>query len=108
MHFYSDFHYFDPDKGQQSPLHEFEVVYASKETDAPTEITVPELQYPDGFYVWVSDGDCYYDPSTHILYHYPSRDEPDAKYTLRMLPPLQGQENVDWKYFFKGDEVTSR
>lgn len=101
-HFYSDWHYFDPDKGQQIPLHEFEVRYQSKETDAPSEIFVPEIQYPDGFYVWVSDGECYYDHATHTLYHYPQRDDPEAEHWVRLRPPLDNEDNQGWSYFFQG------
>ena len=104
-HFYSDFHYFDPDKGVVPPRREFEVRYASQESNAPTEIFVPQVQYPDGFYVWVSDGHCHYDHATSILYHYPDRDEPGTEHWVRMRPPLPQQENVGWKYFFKGDRM---
>jgi Glycoside hydrolase family 5 C-terminal domain/Cellulase (glycosyl hydrolase family 5) len=104
-HFYSNLHYFDPDKGQQIPLREFEVRYMSKETDAPTEIFVPQIHYPDGFYVWVSDGRCYYDPKTRVLYHYPELDDPKAEHWVRMLPPLPGEENEGWDYFFDGPRV---
>jgi hypothetical protein len=102
-HFYSDDHYFDPDKGEQPPRHEFEVRYGSKETDAPSEIVVPKVQYPDGFYVWISDGYCYYDAKTQTLYHSPSVDDPGAEHFVRILPPLPNQENVGWSYFFKDD-----
>lgn len=106
-HFYSDHHYFDPDKGVPNPLHEFEVRYGSKETDAPTEIVVPRVQYPDGFYVWVSDGTCYFDAKTSTLYHRPSRDEPGFEHyvILRMPQPDAGQENIGWSYFFKDDTM---
>ncbi len=104
-HFYSDLHYFDPDKGKQIPLREFELRYMSKETDAPTEIFVPRVQYPDGFYVWVSDGRCYYDHKTRVLYHYPDRDEPEAEHWIRLLPPLPGEQNEGWSYFFDGPRV---
>ncbi|HQP37389.1 MAG TPA: hypothetical protein PLI95_19530, partial [Polyangiaceae bacterium] len=76
--------------------------------DAPTEISIPEVQYPDGFYVWVDDGTCYYDHGAHVLYHYPQNDAPEATYTIRILPPLPHQPNDGWRYFFKGDEVVTR
>ncbi len=104
-HFYSDLHYFDPDKGEQIPLREFEVRYESKETDAPSEIFVPEIHYPEGFYVWVSDGRCYYDHHTRVLYHYPERDDPEAEHWVRILPPLPGEDNTGWDYFFDGPRV---
>ncbi|MGI5863630.1 MAG: cellulase family glycosylhydrolase [Myxococcales bacterium] len=107
-HFWSDYHYYDPDKGVPDPRREFEVRYASKETEAPSEIVVPEVQYPDGFYVWVSDGRCYFDPKTATLYHYPSRDEPGVEHWVRLLPPDPLRENDGWKYFFKGEQVVER
>ena len=108
VHFWSDLHYFDPDKGKAIPRHEFELRYASKETEAPTEIMMPELQYPDGFYVWVNDGQCYYDPASRVLYHYPQDDAPEAEYWIRVLPPLPDMDMEGWKYFFKGNQVISR
>jgi hypothetical protein len=107
-HFYSDFHYFDPDKGVQPPLHEFLVRYQSKESSAPSEIIVPELQYPDGFYVWVSDGHCFFDSKTRTLLHYPTNDAPGAEHSVRLLPPLPGNPNVGWKYFFKGERAIEK
>ncbi len=107
-HYYSPLHYFDPDKGQVNPVGEFEVVYAAKETGAPSEIVIPEGVYPDGFYVWVSDGICHYDPQRHVLYHKPARDEPGVEHRVRLLPPLAGNENRGWQYFFDGDRVIAR
>jgi aryl-phospho-beta-D-glucosidase BglC (GH1 family) len=122
MHYYSPLHYFDPDKGTPDPVGEFEVVYESRETTAPTEIVIPEPRngekavaagypevadspYPAGFYVWVSDGTCRYDPVARVLYHFPDADEPGAVHTVRILPPIQGVQNTGWRYFFKGDQV---
>lgn len=107
-HFWSEYHYFDPDKGVVAPVREFEVRYASKETVAPSEIQVPEIQYPDGFYVWLSDGHCAFDPATRTLYHWPSADAPGAEHWVRLLPPLDGRENEGWRYFFRGDRVVER
>jgi aryl-phospho-beta-D-glucosidase BglC (GH1 family) len=104
-HYYSDLHYFDPDKGVPVPKREFEVRYASKETEAPSEIVVPAHLYPDGFYVWISDGVCHYDPRTATLYHHPSSDEPGVEHWLRIRPPLPAKENTGWSYFFKGDSM---
>lgn len=106
--FHSDLHYFDPDKGKQLPRREFEVRYASKETAAPTEVQVPLLQYPDGFYVWISDGHCRWDARTSTLFHYPAVDDPGAEHWLRLRPPLQGMENDGWRYFVKGDQILVR
>ena len=107
-HFHSDFHYFDPQKGTADPRREFEVRYASKESSTPTEIFVPQAQYADGFYVWVSDGFCHYDHRTSLLYHYPARDDPGAVHWVRLRPPISGKEQGGWKYFFKGDQMVGR
>jgi len=107
-HFYSDLHYFDPQKGLELPRREFEVRYASKETPAPTEIMVPTSQYPDGFYVWVSAGRCHYAPKSLTLYHYPSEDVPDFVHWVRVLPRLPNRESKGWSYYFKGESAVVR
>jgi hypothetical protein len=107
-HYHSELHYFDPDKGEVNKVGEFEVVYAAKETGAPSEIVIPDRVYPDGFYVWVSDGICHYDPDDHVLYHKPSRDEPGVEHWVRILPPLKKHEAVGWQYFFDGNRVIAR
>ena len=104
-YFNSDLHYFDPDKGVPNAVHEFEVQYASKETESPTEIVVPASEYPDGFYVWISDGVCYFDPSTSTLYHHPRSDAPGFVNFVRIRPPMPGEENVGWNYFFRGNAM---
>ena len=104
-HYHSDLHYFDPDKGVPVPRRELEVRYGSKETSAPSEIVVPAWLYPDGFYVWVSDGVCHYDPASATLYHHPGRDEPGVEHWLRIRPPLSGKPNRGWNYFFKGSSM---
>ncbi len=106
-HFWSDGHYFEPleHAGEVTPKREFEVRYEKKETEAPTEIVIPGAQYPDGFYVWVSDGHCGYDPTTRILSHYPDDDAPGAIHSVRVLPPLEGRVNTGWQYFFRDDQV---
>jgi hypothetical protein len=105
--FYSDYHYYDPDKGKQLPRREFEVRYASKETSAPTEIFVPEVQYPDGFYIWISDGFCTYDAKKTTLYHYPSKDEPGVEHWVQIRPPQPRSDNTGWRYFVHGDKTVS-
>lgn len=105
LHYYSPLHYFDLNDKVVPPYREFEVRYDSRETDAPTEITIPDGVYPDGFYVWLSDGYAYFDAEARTLYHFPDRDEPDAEHFVRIRPPLPGQENVGWRYFFRGDRV---
>lgn len=122
MHYFSPLHYFDPKKGTPNPVGEFEVRYESRETNAPTEIVIPEprnsekavelgypemasVPYPNGFYVWISDGRCYFDPERKILFHYPDADEPGAVHWIKILPPIEGVQNVGWKYFIKGNMV---
>lgn len=105
LHYYSPLHYFDLNSKTVPPYGEFEVVYDAKETDVPTEIIIPDGVYPNGFYVWLSDGFAYFDPESRTLYHFPDKDEPDAQHFVRIRPPLPGQENVGWRYFFKGDKV---
>ena len=73
----------------------------------PVELkpVVAATPYPDGFYVWLSDGKAFYDPTAHVLYHYPDNDAPDTVHWVRLLPPIEGANNTGWKYFFKGDQV---
>ena len=105
MHFYSDFHYYDPDLYIPDPYHEFEVSFRSHETTKPTEIFVPPVQYPDGFFVYISDGYCHYDPQRFILYYYPVLREVGAVHSLRLRPPYPNAGDRDWRYFFHGDRV---
>jgi hypothetical protein len=105
MHFYSDFHYYDPDPYIPDPVREFEVVFKTKETESPTEIFVPPVQYPDGFYVYISDGYCSYDARRFILYFYPVRRDPYTLHSLRLRPPYPDYGDRDWRYFFQGDRM---
>ncbi len=120
-HYYSPLHYYDPRKGIPDPYGEFEVRYAAKEVAAPTEISIPEvrvpatgadgsvtervLPYPDGFYVWLSDGFARYDPERHVLYHHPTDDAPGAEHWVRIRPPREGAREDGWQYFFLGDQA---
>lgn len=106
--FHSPYEYIEPEKGKPVPTSRFTLQMASKETNAATEIFVPRLQYPDGFYVWVSDGVCYYDDSRQLLLWYPSADDPEALHDLRLISPLIGADVHDWDYFFKGDKVLDK
>lgn len=107
-HFYSPYHYFDPDKGMPNPVGEFEVVYESKESDRPTEIQIPyDIQYPDGFFAWISDGVAYYDHARRTLYHLPGEDTPGVNHRVRLLPPIAGRPATGWQYFFRGDRVVT-
>jgi hypothetical protein len=102
--FNSDFHYYDPEKGIPDPWREFHLSFESKESDMPTEIFVPEYQYPDGFYVWLSDGWALYDHARHTLYFYPTRDEPGWVHEVTIRPPQPNAERTGWSYFFKGEQ----
>ena len=104
-HFYSQHHYSDPDKGEAVPEREFVFEMESKESLAPTELFVPLRQYPEGFYVWVSDGAAYFDSGRQMLYWYPSRDEPGWIHRITIRPPLADQDVTDWSYFFREDFV---
>ncbi len=105
LRFYSDYHYYDTDPYVPDPVREFEVVFKTRETDEPTEIFIPPVQYPDGFYVYISDGYCHYDHQHHLLYFYPTVKEPNTLHTLRIRPPYQRYGDRTWNYFFKGTEV---
>ncbi|NLH50587.1 MAG: glycoside hydrolase family 5 protein [Myxococcales bacterium] len=105
MHFYSPLHYFEPRPNEPTPYLEFAMEMASKETTAPTEIYVPPLQYTDGFYVRISDGRCYYDPHTYVLYWFPAADDPATVHDIRIRPPYADYGDEDWDYFFNGDQV---
>jgi len=107
MHFYSDFHYFDPDKGKPETWRkrEFYLSWESKETDAPTEIYVPHVQYPDGFYVWLSDGWATYDSDKQRLYVFSTADDPDWIHEITIRPPVAERPMEDWNYFFSDGRV---
>ncbi len=108
MHFYSPLHYFDPEKGLPDAEREFELVFESKETEAPTKVFVPNVQYPDGFYVWLSDGWAAWDDAGQTLYYHPEKDEPGVEHKLTLRPPIEGQDVNGWNYFIRGDEIVGR
>jgi len=108
MRFWSDVHYFDSDKGEVPAYGEFELVYRGKATQAPSEIFVPLLQYPDGFFVWISDGRCEWDAGRQILYHHPEVDDPGAEHAITLRRPQDGARRTGWDYFIRGDQVVSR
>jgi hypothetical protein len=97
--------YYEPRPGVPTPVREFTMEMMGLETSAPTEIYVPAQQYPDGFYVYVSDGRCAFDNDRHILYWYPSDDDPNVNHDIRIRPPYPGYGDTGWNYFFLGDEV---
>jgi aryl-phospho-beta-D-glucosidase BglC (GH1 family) len=107
-HFYSPFQLLEPDKGIPLPTGEFFLKMEGKETDAPTEIFVPELHYPSGFHAWISDGHLYFDHERQLLHWYPTNDAPGAEHTIRILPPRPGADVRDWDYFFKDDTVLNK
>lgn len=100
MHFYSDYHYYDPDKGTPDAKREFYLKFGSKESDKPTEIYVPKIQYSEGFYVWLSDGWATFDHEKNTLHFYPTKDQPGWEHSVTIRPPLEGAETVGWSYFF--------
>ncbi len=107
MHFHSDYHWFDPDKGQPEDWEkgEFYLSYESKESEMPSEIYVPELQYPEGFYVWFSDGWGLYDKEAQTLYHYPDADDPEDIHEITIRRPLEGREMEGWSLYFDGERL---
>jgi hypothetical protein len=107
-HFYSPLHPQDPEKGEPLPVGEYYLEMEGKETDAPTEIFVPDRQYPKGFYVWLSDGYSYFDNQRQLLTWYPVNDAPGTTHTIRILPPRPKADVHDWDYFFDGDRVLAR
>ncbi|MDP8257707.1 MAG: cellulase family glycosylhydrolase [Candidatus Alcyoniella australis] len=104
-HFYSDHHYYDPIPGQPTPYHEYYLAMDSLESSAPTEIIVPRLQYPEGFYVYLSDGRCAFDHELQLLYWYIDDGSPDVDHTIRIRPPYQDSGDSEWDYFFFEDAV---
>jgi hypothetical protein len=109
LQFFSELHYFDPEKGIPNPVGEFTLELESKETDEPTEIFIPYyIYYPDGFFVWVSDGYIIYDHKNFRLYWYHEVDEPGFIHKIVIRPPIEGKISDDWDYFVKEDVIVSR
>jgi len=104
-HYYSPFHYYTPKPGEPLPYLEFELEIGSKESDAPTEIFIPPFVFKDGFYVYISDGYCYFKNEIHVLYWFPQDDDPGDTHDIRIRPPYSDYGDNDWDYFFKGDQV---
>jgi hypothetical protein len=105
LHFYSPRHYFQPRPGAQTPSLEFQMQMLGQETQAPTEIFVPPMQYTDGFYVWISDGQCAYDPARTILYWYPSNTDPNYTHQITIHPPYPHSAPTGWNYYFNGQQI---
>lgn len=108
MHFYSDHHYYDPVPDRPDPVHEFYLRMGTRETPEPTEIFIPPVQYPDGIYVYVSDGRCVYDEANMVLYWYPEVDDPGVEHEIRLRPPYEDFGDNNWDYFFNGKISRSR
>ncbi len=103
--FVSQYHFWDPESGKPRPTGLYEMSMERRESKAPTEIYVPSRVYGDGFYVWLSDGNAYYDHDRQVLYWYPSRDEPDTIHKVRIEPHLGDREALGWSYFFNGESA---
>ena len=99
--FNSQYHYWNPVANIPRPERTYEIHMNSVESDAATEIYVPNLQYPDGYYVWVSDGFTYFDASRQMLYWYPTKRKAGWTHTLRIEPWLPDREAEGWHYFYK-------
>lgn len=107
MHFYSPHHYYDPEQGVPDPDREFELVFEARESDAPAVIYVPSLQYPEGFYVGISDGYVVWDNNNQWLYYYPERNDPKWRHKVLIHPPIPGQDVSAFDYFIRGTSVVS-
>ena len=105
QHFISQYHFWDPKQGQARPTGDFSLHMERRESEHATEIFVPTRVYPDGFYVWVSDGAAYYDHARQMLYWYPSADAPGTTHRLHIQPRDTDREALDWSYFFNGEDV---
>jgi hypothetical protein len=103
--FNSQYHFWDPKKGEHSPINDYELHMSRRESDQPTEIFVPQRIYSKGFYVWISDGSAFYDLKRQMLYWYPSRDEGGVDHRVHLEAWSADHEALGWSYFFKGDEV---
>ena len=105
QHFYSQYHYWDPVYGEIPPERVYTLDMRLVESDAPTEIYVPDLQYPDGFYVWVSDGHAYFDSEEQMLYWYPTNKTAGTQHHLRIEARFDDREALGWSYYMEGASV---
>lgn len=97
--------YYDPRPGVPTPYQEFNMEMLGLESSAPTEITIPKAKFAQGFYVYVSDGRCLYDPERGILYWYPYDDDPNVSHTIRIRPPYDDYGDSSWNYYFDGEKM---
>lgn len=105
MHFYSDYHYYDSQKGIPDPWREFYMSMESKESDMPTEIFIPSVQYKDGFYIWLSDGWGTFDEMSSTFFWYPTNDDPLSIHEIYIRPIQEGREYNNWSYFYKDGKL---
>lgn len=105
QHFTSPLHFWDPQIGQKPPFGHYDLHMERKESLNPTVIFVPNLQYPQGFYVWLSDGNAYFDFERQLLYWYPSREGASVTHKLHLEPRVNEYEAQGWSYFFYHDQT---
>jgi len=105
QHFTSPLHFWDPQIGKKPPFGHYDLHMERKESLNPTVIYVPDLQYPDGFYVWLSDGNAYFDFERQLLYWYPSREGADVTHDLHIEPRVSDYEAQGWSYYFNNDQT---
>ena len=109
QHFLSQYAYWDVRPDDADPEGTYTLLMRGSETGAPTEIFVPERVYTEGFYVWLSDGEAYFDAERQMLYWYPFARGPDMVHSLRIEPPRPNKEMLNWAYFFhRGTRVEGR
>jgi len=106
--FYSQHHFYEPTMGEKIPTRRFGMEMELKESNVATELFVPQFQYPEGFYVWLSDGDAFYDWDRQILYWYPTENTVGSTHQLRIDPILEDRENLGWSARFKDGNVDRR
>ena len=98
--FLSQYAYWDVRPDAADPEGTYTLKMRGSESGAPTEIFVPERVYSDGFYVWLSDGEAYFDEQRQMLYWYPFNRGPDTIHSIRIEPPRPNKEMLNWTYFF--------
>lgn len=103
--FVSQYEYWEPVAGEPRPDRHYKLTMERRESDHPTEIFVPLKQYPEGFYVTLSDGHAFYDHEHQLLYWYPTDDGPGLTHAIHIEPWLDDREAPIWSYFFKDGEV---
>ena len=100
--FFGPFRFWDPVQLEARPDRRFTLDMMRRESDAPTVVFVPERQYPEGFYLWVSDGRAFFEADRRWLYWYPSADAPGVTHHLRIEARRPAVDFQGWSYFFNG------